>query len=463
MNPKATGHIKESGARLITYQDFAHASDKQQFCLEAVRRHMASDAVQTAQRADLYDHQMNVTVNEVRRWLYSASGDKVSDPTASNNRIACNLFHRLNTQRCQYSLGKGVSFSKDDKGTREALGPHFDHDLQTVAYNALIHGVSFGFWNGEHLFCFPLTEFVPLWDERTGALRAGVRFWRIAPNRPMTCVLYEEDGYTRFVADDVDMSHASLVTSEEKRAYVQTFVTYPNGEDALVGEENYGSLPIVPLWGSKLHQSTLIGMERSIDSYDLIRSGFANDLADCAQIYWIVENRGGMSDADLAKFRDKLIFQHIADADTTDGGAVRPYVQEVPYQARQQYLDGIRAGIYEDFGGLDVHTVAAGATNDHIDAAYQPLDENAADFEWQVSEFIQRVLSIIGIEDTPVFTRTRISNQSEQVQMVVREAQWLDTETILKKLPNVESSEVQGILERLDKQQLDMSGLTVDG
>ena len=455
MNPKATGHIKESGARLMTYQDFERASDKPQFCLEAVRRHMASDAVQTAQRADLYDHQMNVTINEVRRWVYSASGAKVSDPTASNNRIACNLFHRLNTQRCQYSLGRGVSFSNDNEGTKRARGPHFDHDLQTVAYNALIHGVSFGFWNGEHLYDFPLTEFVPLWDEHNGTLRAGVRFWRIAPNRPMTCVLYEEDGYTRFVADNVDLSNASLVTSEEKRAYVQTVVTYPNGEDALVGEENYGALPIVPLWGSKLHQSTLIGMERSIDSYDLIRSGFANDLADCAQIYWIVENRGGMSDADLARFRDKLIFQHIAEADTTDGGAVKPYVQEVPYQARQQYLDGIRAGIYEDFGGLDVHAVAAGATNDHIDAAYQPLDENAADFEWQVSEFIQRVLSLIGIEDTPVFNRTRISNQAEQAQIVAQEAQWLDTETILKKLPNIQPSEVQGILARLSEEERD--------
>lgn len=465
MRPKATGHIKESGARLITYQDFERATDKPQFCLEAVRRHIASDAVQTAQRADLYDHQMNVTISEVRRWLYSAAGDKVADPTASNNRIACNLYHRLNTQRCQYSLGKGVSFSEDDEGTKEALGPHFDHDLQTIAYNALIHGVSFGFWNGEHLFCFPLTEFVPLWDERTGALRAGVRFWRIAPNRPMTCVLYEEDGYTRFVADNVDLNHASLITSEEKRAYVQTIVTYPSGEDALVGEENYGSLPVVPLWGSKLHQSTLIGMERSIDSYDLIRSGFANDLADCAQIYWLVENRGGMTDADLARFRDRLVFQHIAEADTTDGGAVKPYVQEVPYQARQQYLDGIRAGIYEDFGGLDVHTVAAGATNDHIDAAYQPLDENAADFEWQVSEFIRRVLSLLGIEDTPVFTRTRISNQLEQTQIVAQEAQWLDKETILKKLPNIEPSEVQGILDRLSEEErdkVDFGGVTAE-
>ena len=55
MNPKATGHIKESGARLMTYQDFERATDKPQFCIEAVRCHMATDAVQTAQKADLYD------------------------------------------------------------------------------------------------------------------------------------------------------------------------------------------------------------------------------------------------------------------------------------------------------------------------------------------------------------------------------------------------------------------------
>ena len=83
------------------------------------------------------------------------------------------------------------------------------------------------------------------------------------------------------------------------------------------------------------------------------------------------------------------------------------------------------------------------------------MDEYAADFEWYVSEFIQRVLSLLGSEDTRVCTRTRSSNQAEQVQMVVQEAQWLDTETILKKLPNIEPSEVQGILDRLSDEELD--------
>ena len=126
---------------------------------------------------------------------------------------------------------------------------------------------------------------------------------------------------------------------------------------------------------------------------------------------------------------------------------------------RKQYLDDIRAQIYEDFGALDVHTVAAGATNDHIDAAYQPMDENAADFEFQVAEFVQQLLALQGVEDSePVFKRQRISNQTEQVQMVVQEAEWLDRETILRKLPNIDPTEVRGIMERVEEEESTMMG-----
>jgi hypothetical protein len=216
------------------------------------------------------------------------------------------------------------------------------------------------------------------------------------------------------------------------------------GGDVVVGEENYSALPIVPFWGSSLKQSTLVGMRQAIDSYDLIRSGFANDLHDCAQIYWIVQNYGGMTDKDLEQFRDKLRISHIVDVDGE--GSVTPYTQDIPYQARKTFLDDIRKGLYEDFGGLDVHTVAAGATNDHIDAAYQPMDEEADDFEYQASEFVQQILALIGIEDIPVFKRNRISNEMEQVQMLMLEANYLDDETILSKFPNITIDEVNNIL-----------------
>lgn len=446
---------------MITFQDFEEAKNRESFLVEAIQEHMGSMLYKTARTADLYDRQLNETINNYVKMIFTLTGTPVEDFTASNNKIASNFFHRLNTQRCTYSLGNGVSFTRkeervDEEGnvtvvdlTKEELGPKFDTDIKRAGYFALIHGVSFLFNNVDRVHVFPVTEFKPLWDEYTGELRAGIRFWRLAPDKPLVAILYEEDGYTKYRStDDADIT---LKMYAPKKKYTTTYSVVPEtGDEAVVGEENYGRLPIVPMWGSNLKQSTLVGMRQSIDSFDLIRSGFANDLTDCAQIYWIVENCGGMTEEELAQFRDRMKINHIVGAETDGGGKITPYVQEIPYQARKEYLDHIRAGIYEDFGGLDVHTVAAGATNDHIDAAYQPMDENADDFEYQVIECIQQILSLRGIEDTPIFKRNRISNQLEQVQMVIAEAPYLDDETILQKLPNISPDEIRQIMSRRD-------------
>lgn len=461
--------VRDDKSRMLTYQDFVEAGDanRESFVLEAIDRHKASRMYRIARDADLYDRQRNRTINEYIQKVFDLTGSKLVDFTASNNKIASNFFHRLNTQRVMYSLGAGVSFVDADEDaqedtTKEMLGPHFDHDLRVLAYDALIHGVAFGFWNLDRMFVFPLTEFVPLWDEYDGTLKAGARFWRIDPSRPMQVVLYEADGYTRFQSrqDANGQTSERLAMTVEKRPYIEkTSYTPADGIEQVIGGENYFALPVVPMWGSCLHQSTLVGMRQAIDSYDLIRSGFANDLTDCAQIYWLVSNAGGMDDRDLQKFLDRLKVNHVAVVDSDEGGNAQAYTQEIPYNARKEYLDMIRNGIYEDFGALDVHTVAAGATNDHIDAAYQPMDENASDFEYQVSEFIQQLLGLMGVEDKPVFKRTRISNQKEQVDMVVAEAQWLDQETILRKLPNIAPDEVQAILDRLVEEEQDRMGV----
>lgn len=447
---------------MLTYQDFEKETNTAEFVRKAIQEHMASDEYKMAICADNYDHEQNETINNYVRIIFSMLGTPIEDFTASNAKITSNFFHRLNTQRCMYLLGNGVSFSDhkqtviDRNGvtsiideTKHSLGQYFDTDLRTLGYYALIHGRCFGFWNVDRLRVFPLTEFKPIVDEVTGDLRVGIRFWRVDAKKPMQAVLYEEDGYTRFQSEE-GAGNMNFHVVEEKHAYRTNYQYSEADGEEITGTENYSRLPIVQMWGSKLHQSTLIGMQNKIDSFDLIRSGFANDLTDCSQIYWILENCGGMSNAELAQFRDRLKINHIALADTSAGSKVTPYTQEIPYQARKQYLDDIRAQIYEDFGALDVHTVAAGATNDHIDAAYQPMDEEADDFEFQVIEFIQSILSLIGTEDTPQFKRNRVSNQAEQTQMIMSVANYLDDETILSKLPFINVDEVMQILAKRD-------------
>ena len=132
----------------------------------------------------------------------------------------------------------------------------------------------------------------------------------------------------------------------------------------------------------------------------------------------------------------------------TDNTNINQYQQEVPTAARTALIDSLRAQIYEDYGGLDVHTIAAGATNDHVDAAYQPMDEEADDFEYQVIKAVRGILNILGVDDVPIFQRNRISNRMEQTQMIMMAANYLDDETIIRKLPFVTPDEVDGILAR---------------
>ena len=471
-----------------TYQDFVGQKNTRDAIEAVIAAHKSSDAYKLAEIADKYDRQENVTVNEYARTIYSmhttldeatgvkrATAVKSEDYTASNNKLASNFFNRLNTQRVQYSLGNGISFVQPDEGqhavdeVKEAMGPNFDHVIAEAAYLACKHGESYCFWNVDRVHRFAFTEFAPLYDEYTGRLRAGIRFWQMDPTKPLIATLYTEDGFSEWRSGEgaklVPLDRDGNPTGSEVVQAYKTTVAYTEADDetVIVGEENYGVLPIVPMWTSRLKQSTLVGLRAHIDAYDLVKSGFANDLQDCATAYWIVENAGGMTDADLAEFRDRLKLEHIASIDGTDGAKATQFTQEIPYQARQTLLQELRNGIYEDFGALDVHAIAAGATNDHIDAAYQPMDENAADFEYWVGECIIQLVKLAGYEDTPVFQRNRISNQSEQVGMVVQEAQWLDTATILRKLPNIRPDEVAAILDAMDNEDISRFGLMQGG
>lgn len=456
---------------MITFQDYLNAVTNEAgeivverlpgFVQYAIDTHRGSDDYKIAKDADLYDRQKNVTINNYVKQMYTLSGTPVEDFTASNNKIASNLFHRLNTQRCTYSLGNGVHFVDDPNDEiKNRLGKKFDNKLFDLAYFALIHKVAFGFWNVDKMHVFPFTQFVPLWDEYDGSLKAGIRFWQIDDSKPMSATLYEIEGWTQFRSVKVkkegtkDEFVYKLVRDGERQPYKRTVWKNEVGDKIeVLGEEAYSELPIVPMWGSKRKQSTLVGMQQAIDSFDLIRSGFANDLTDCAEIYWLISNYGGMTDEELAKFRDRMKINHIVEVSTQGDGGVTPYTQEIPYQARRAYLEDIKAGIYEDFGALDVHQVSANSTNDHLMAAYQPVDEEADDFEYQCIEFLLQLLNIVGVDERmPIFKRNKVTNEKEQVEMVLQEAEYLDEETVLDKLPNITPDEVQEILRRKQRE-----------
>ena len=272
---------------------------------------------------------------------------------------------------------------------------------------------------------------------------AGIRFWQLDDDKPMIITLYEPDGFREW------SYYNEVFTVRSEKVGYKKIRNSVAGKEISVTYDNYGKLPIVPFYGSNLHQSTLVGMKSAIDNYDLINSGFANDLSDCAQIYWLLSGCEGMTSKDLAQFRDRLMLTHIASV-PDDGVKIDAHTQEVPYQARITLLQNLRKQIYEDFGAFDVASISSGAkTATEIKASYQPLDENADDFEYQCIEAIKDLQELAGIEvETPIFKRNVMANESEVVNMVILESQFLDTETVLKKLPNIRPEEISEIMRK---------------
>ena len=423
-----------------TYQDLEKVlndeSAKAAFVQSFISEHTSSAPYRMAVDADRYDMQLNSGID---RFLDAMADidlklNNIRQRSPRPDTVKSNAFHRLNVQRVAYSLANGITLPDADE-EKAKLGEDFDEKLYRLGYLACIHGESFGFWNNDHLDIFKLTDFAPLYDERDGTLRAGIYFWRLQPDKPMHAVLYEESGFTRYSEDE---GSSGVFRAEPQQAYKTKTTTTPAGDEIIEGE-SYGILPIVPLWGSRSKQSTLVNLKGYIDNIDLIVNGFCDDLRECAQIYWLVSNYGGMSPDDLKKFLRRLRYNHIASVDNAAGdGNVQPYTQEVPTQARETLLTRLHSSMYEDFGGLDVHCVSASSTNDHLEAAYQPLDENARDFENQITKFVRQILKVAELPDVrPQFTHVRISNTAEQVSMVLSEAAVIGNEMAIDLLPNL--------------------------
>lgn len=438
-----------------TYQDLLEVGENEKqrmdFVLIAINEHKASPAYKIAEDATLYASGKNATIMSYQKLLYTITGRAVPDNYSANHKCASGFFKRFVTQEAAYLLGNGISFENSE--TKERLGKDIDGVLYKGGKSALIQGVSFGFFNVDHIEMYRLTEFVPLYDEENGALMAGIRFWQIDSSKPFRATLFEIDGYTDYIRRNGE----DIAVLNEKRPYVQ-YVTVSEADGEVIYDgKNYPTFPIVPLWASPEKQSELVGKREQIDCYDLIKSGFANDLDDASMIYWTLENCGGMSDVDLVKFKERMKFIGVANMDGGDDGSkATAHTIDVPYQSREAYLARLEKDLYKDCMALDTEQIAAGnVTATQIEAAYEPLNEKTDEFELCVLDFINGILTVAGLEDVATFKRSQVVNRNEETQMILSAAEYLDDETILRKLPFLTEDEIEGILMRKDAEEIE--------
>lgn len=444
-----------------TYQDLQEAITKGTlggFLRSAVLEHQGSKAYKDAVDGMAYYNKHNITIEKFQKFLFTLSGNKTPDIWSSDYRLKTLMFRRLVLQEVGYICANGVSMDEKEK-----LGTDFDNKLQTAAKLALAQGVAFGYWNLDHLEVFSFADtpgnpgFVPLLDEKTSELTAGIRYWfRETGNKTLfRATLYELDGVSEWAAEGGD--DATMITA--KRAYILKELRNDLGV-VDVCDENYTRLPIAALYGNDTHESELVGLRGSIDCYDFIKSGFANQIDDTSGIYWILKNTGAMDDKDLAQFVQRMKSVKATMVDGSDGTAAEAHTLDVPVEARKTMLDILRRDLYEDAQMLDVSALSAvEKTTTEILAAYQSQDNKCADFEYFLIDFIRQICAVAGIENPePAFTWNKVINQAEITNMVISAAEFLDDETTLRHLPWLLPEEVPEILKRRDEADLKRMG-----
>ena len=415
-----------------TYEDFLAVGEDEKermnFIRASVNDYIQSDDYLMAQNAFLYFNGENPTINHYEKLIYDFAGRAHVDMWTANHKIASSFFGLVINQEVGYLLGNGIRFGSE--AIKKRLGPTFDEDVQDALEYARIGGVSYGFWNQDHIDIFRCTEFLAFPSEETGEIMAGLRFWQLDKNKPWRYTLFEIDGYTEYI----QRNGSEMEIFREKRPYkIRRVMTQAEGEIS-VDAENYPSFPIVPLYSNKLHKSALVGKMNTLDALDLVCSNMVNNVDEGNLIYWVLKNAGGMDDLDDAEFIRRVKTLHVVH---TENGMTEatPATIEAPFEGTQSTIDMLGKKLYDDFQAFNSAAVtASNQSATAIKASYIPLDLKTDMIERQVTRFVKGILALAGIDDEPTYERNQLINKSEETQNIVMQAQYFDNEYVMKKL-----------------------------
>ncbi len=434
---------------MLTYNDFTalggNERERCEFILRAISEHTSSEMYRTAVIADEYYHLKNPTIMRLQKVVYDIYGKAVPDIWRPNHKVPSNWYRYFVQQAVGHLLSNGVFFENSD--TKARLGKNFDRDLVKLAAEAHNGGVAYAFWNYDHIDRFSVREFAALPDMFTGQIGAGIRFWQLDTEHPMMVTLYEPDGVTEYVRrkdDDGDI----LDVRVPKQGYKRVVSRSQAGGEEIFDGGNYSRLPIVPLY-MPLRQSEIVGNRNVIDAYDLIASGLINNTDEANFIYWVLTNCDGMNDEDDNRFIARMVKNRIAHANGDDGAKVEAHTVETPVDAHKFSLEELRSLLFTNFQAVDVQKISAGNTTaTEIRAAYEPLNTKSDIFEGEVTDCIEGLLELAGIDDVPTYRRAQVVNELEDTQKVLLAASYLDDETVLEKLPWISVDEIPDIMKR---------------
>lgn len=243
--------------------------------------------------------------------------------------------------------------------------------------------------NGKLVFDkYPSEECIPIYDNETQSYLIGfIHFYKI---QDLTGKEPKERTYVEYW-DEKEVRYYIETEVENTTVYLED-VTRPRPEchwyreiyDTALNDlkrterHSWGRVPFIEVENNEEKMTDLEPIKPLIDAYDLINSNFVNTVEDLKEIIWLINGYGA---EDLLALIENLKVNGIARTNDT-AGKIDAKLLDIPYEARQALLKGLKELIYEFGRAVDTTNkdlVGSAPSGVSLEFLYTDLDMKADD------------------------------------------------------------------------------------
>lgn len=396
--------------------------------------------------------------------LFKAKKEDDSENPLRNadNRIPRNFHGLIVNQKASYAFTAPPLFdignTTANKQIAELLGDEYSKNCMELCVNAANTTVGWvHYWETKEGFQWAVVDskqIIPIWDKGLKKKLLGV--FRVYPDiDEATGDLYNIYEYWNETECQVFRRRTDQ-TIEGLELY-NMFYHPSSGEMAAEYKHDYEEVPFIPFFNNNIRTDDLKNIKPLIDVYDKVYSGFINDLDDIQELIFVLSGYGG---TELNGFlQDLKKYKTIKLDEDTEHPGVSTLNIEIPIEARNSVLEATRKAIFEQGQGYDPQPENFGnQSGEALKFMYSLLEMKVGlmetEFRLGFAKLVRAVCRYKGLECGIIrqtWTRTRIKNETELVNMCKNSVGIVSKKTILAHHPLVENVEEE--LKQLEKEE----------
>lgn len=380
----------------------------------------------------------------------------------ADNRIPRNFHGLIVNQKASYAFTAPPLFdvgnTSSNEHIAELLGDEYAKNCMELCINAANTTVGWvHYWETEEGFQWAVVDskqIIPIWDRGLKKRLLGV--FRVYPE------IDEDTGelytiYEYWNKTECQVFRKKTDNTLDGLELYNMFYHPSSGEMAAEYKHDYEEVPFIPFFNNNIRTDDLKNIKPLIDVYDKVYSGFINDLDDIQELIFVLSGYGG---TELNGFlQDLKKYKTIKLEEDAEHPGVSTLNIEIPIEARNSVLEATRKAIFEQGQGYDPQPESFGnQSGEALKFMYSLLEMKVGlmetEFKLGFAKLVRAICRYKGLECKIIrqtWTRTRIKNETELVNMCKNSVGIVSKKTILANHPFVE--DVQEELKQMEKEE----------